>query len=93
MVLLGLNSFTLAPDPSKFVAIARLFNSPAITISLDWAKALASRAAKFGYKITVHSGHGWGYHVHLNGGLGKLSNLHIRVSKSAYDFLVKLLKK
>jgi hypothetical protein len=92
MSFLGISPFALSSDSSKFIAIARLFNSPSITIGLDWAKSLYSKAKGFGYKLTLHSGHGWGYHVHMNGANGKLKNLHIQVSKAAYDYLKKFLK-
>lgn len=92
MSFLGINPFTLALDASKFIAIARLFNTKTVTIGYEWAKHLYYKAIALGYSITLdfpHNGYGW--HIHLNGGNGKLSNLHIQITQAAWDFLWKLL--
>ena len=37
-----------------------------------------------------HGGFTW--HIHLSGSNGKLNNLHIQITKSAWDYLSKLIK-
>ena len=93
MEFLGINPFTLAIDGSKFIAIARLFNTKTVTLAYDWAVKLYDIAKRFGYRITLDSPHnGYGWHIHLNGGNGKFNNLHIQIVKSAWDYLKKIIK-
>ena len=88
MEFLGINPFTLAMDGSKFVAIARLFNTSSITLSYNWATKLYDVARKFGFQISTHTPHGgYSWHIHLSGGNGKLKNLHIQIVKAAWDWL------
>ena len=88
MEFLGINPFTLAMDASKFVAIARLFNTSSITLSYNWATKLYDVARKFGFQISTHTPHGgYSWHIHLSGGNGKLKNLHIQIVKAAWDWL------
>ena len=88
MEFLGINPFTLAMDASKFVAIARLFNTSSITLSYNWATKLYDVARKFGFQISTHTPHGgYSWHIHLSGGNGKLKNLHIQIVKVAWDWL------
>ena len=91
--LLGINPFSLAADPSKFIALSRFFNSPSVTIGLEWAKSLYYKAKALGYKVTLDVPHnGWSWHMHISGSNGKLSNLHIQITKAAYDFLKPIIK-
>ena len=93
MKFLGVNPFSLAKDSSKFIAIAKAFNSKSVTIGKEWAKTLYNRAKSLGYRIVLdfpHGGYGW--HIHLSGANGKLKNLHIQITKTAYDFLRKKLR-
>ena len=93
MKLLGINPFSLAMDSSKFIAIARLFNTKAITIGYDWAVKLYYKAKALGFRISLDSPHsGYTWHIHISGANGKLVNLHIQIAKKAWDYLVKLLK-
>ena len=93
MRLLGINPFSLAMDSSKFIAIARLFNTKAITIGYDWAVKLYYKAKALGFRISLDSPHsGYTWHIHISGANGKLVNLHIQIAKKAWDYLVKLLK-
>ena len=92
MEFLGINPFTLAMDGSKFIAIARLFNTPLVTLSYNWVVKLYEVVKKFGYRITLdypHGGYSW--HIHLSGGNGKFSNLHIQIVKAAWDWLKRIL--
>lgn len=85
---LGINPFSLATNSSKFVAIARLLNSKAITLSYEWAIKLYNKAKAFGYSIELDKPHGgYSWHIHIN----RLSNLHIQITKKAWDYLKKLL--
>lgn len=93
MKFLGVNPFSLAKDSSKFIALARAFNSKSITIGKEWAKTLYNRARSLGFRIVLDSPHGgYGWHIHLSGARGKLKNLHIQITKKAYDFLRKKLR-
>lgn len=93
MKFLGINPFTLTKDTSKFIAIARLFNNKSITLSLDWVKTLYSKAKSLGFKIVIDSPHGgYSWHIHISGSNGRLNNLHIQISKNAYEYLKKILK-
>ena len=88
MEFLGINPFTLAMDSSKFVAIARIFNTKVITLPYGWATKLYDLAQKFGYKISLDTPHeGYTWHIHLSGGNGKYKNLHIQIVKAAWDWL------
>ncbi len=92
MEFLGINPFTLAMDSSKFIAIARLFNTPSVVLCYKWVVKLYDTVKKFGYKITLdypHGGYSW--HIHLSGGNGKLYKLHIQIVKAAWDWLKKIL--
>ena len=92
MKFLGINPFTLAQGSSKFIAIARLFNSKSVTIGVAWAEKIRQQATKYGYKIYVDKPHnGWGYHIHFTGGNGKLNNIHIQITKAAYEAIKKLI--
>lgn len=92
MKLLGINPFSLAVNPSKFVAISRMLSNKTITMGIEWVRNLYDKATQLGYTITLHTAHGgWGYHIHLNGANGKLCNLHIQITKAAYDFLMRIL--
>ena len=91
--LLGINPFTLSMDSSKFIAIAKIFNDKAITISYDWAVKLYSKAKNLGFRVTLDKPHnGYSWHMHLSGSNGKLPNLHIQITKKAWDYISKLLK-
>ena len=93
MNFLGINPFSLAKNSGKFIAIARLFNTKAITICYAWAVKLFDIVRNFGYRIVLdapHSGYTW--HIHLIGGNGKLENLHIQIEKIAWDYLSNLLQ-
>ena len=88
MEFLGINPFTLAMDGSKFIAIARLFNTNTVTLAYNWVTKLYDLARKFGYRISVHTPHGgYSWHIHLNGGNGKFRDLHIQIVKAAWDWL------
>lgn len=90
MEFLGINPFTLAMDGSKFIAIAKLFNTNTITLPYSWATKLYELARRFGYRISTHTPHGgYSWHIHLNGGNGKFRDLHIQIVKSAWDWLKK----
>ena len=93
MEFLGINPFSLTKNSSKFIALARKFNSKSITIGKEWAKILYNRANSLGFRISLdypHGGYGW--HIHLSGANGKLRDLHIQISKTAFDFLRKKLR-
>lgn len=88
MEFLGINPFTLVTDGSKFIAIARLFNTNTITLPYNWATKLYDLAKKFGYRISLDVPHrGYSWHIHLNGGHGKFQNLHIQIVEAAWDWL------
>lgn len=92
MDFLGINPFTLAMNGSKFIATARLFNTPLVTLSYNWVVKLYEVAKRFGYRITLDSPHGgYSWHIHLSGGNGKFSNLHIQIVKAAWDWLKRIL--
>ena len=92
MKFLGINPFSLAMDSSKFIAIARLFNTTAITICYEWAIKLYNTAINLGYKIILHEPHGdYSWHIHLSGANGKLTDLHIQITKAAWDYLQTIL--
>lgn len=93
MKFLGINPFSLAANGSKFIALARLYNSSKITLAYNWAVSLYKKAISLGYKISLDKPHGgYGWHIHLNGDNGKLSNIHIQITKAAWDYLSKLIK-
>ena len=93
MKFLGINPFLLSMNSSKFIAIARLFNTKVITISYDWAVQLYKKAKALGFKITLDSPHnGYTWHIHISGNNGKLDDLHIQIVKKAWDYLATLLK-
>ena len=92
MKFFGINPFALTTNGSKFIALARIFNSKTVTIAYSWAVQLYKAAKKLGYQITLdypHNGYSW--HIHIFGGNGKLSNLHIQITKAAWDYLNKLI--
>lgn len=92
MEFLGINPFTLAMDASKFIAIARLFNTTSVTLSYNWVVKLYDIVKRFGYRIALdypHGGYSW--HIHLSGGNGRLINLHIQIVKAAWDWLKRIL--
>ena len=92
MEFLGINPFNLAMDGSKFIAIARLFNTPLVTLSYNWVVKLYEVVKRFGYRITLdypHGGYSW--HIHLIGGNGGFTNLHIQIVKAAWDWLKRIL--
>ena len=92
MDFLKINPFSLAKNSGKFIAIAKLFNSTAITISYDWAMKLYDIAKSWGYKIILHDPHGgYSWHIHLGGSHGKISDLHIQIGKAAWDYLKNLI--
>ena len=92
MDFLGINPFTLAKNPSTFIAIARLFNNTSIILSYNWVVKLYEIVKKFGYSIILDSPHGaYSWHIHLSGANGKLKNLHIQIVKSAWDWLKQIL--
>ena len=87
---LGINPITLATNPSKFIAVAKLLNSKSIVLGYDWAIELYKIAINFGYKIVLHEPHGdYSWHIHLYGANGKFPNLHIQIVKSVWSFLKK----
>ena len=93
MKALGINPFSVAMNSSKFVAIARLFNSKAVIISYQWAVKLYEKAKYFGFKVSLDRPHGgYTWHIHLSGKNGKLNNLHIQIAKKAWDYLCKIIK-
>ncbi len=93
MEFLGINPFSIVMDSSKFVAMARKFNTKTVTIGYDWAVKLYYQARKFGYKISLDIPHGdYSWHIHVNRLSGKLVNLHIQIVKKAWDYLAELLK-
>lgn len=53
MKFLGINPFTLSMNSSKFIAIARLYNNKAITLSYNWALKLYSKAKSLGFKVSL----------------------------------------
>ena len=92
MEFLGINPFTLAMDGSKFIAFARLFNTPLVTLSYNWVVKLYELAKKFGYKIILdvpHKKYSW--HIHFSGKNGKINDLHIQIVKEAWDWLKQVL--
>ena len=92
MEFLGINPFTLAMDGSKFIAFARLFNTPLVTLSYNWVVKLYELAKKFGYKIILdvpHKKYSW--HIHFSGKNGKINDLHIQIVKAAWDWLKQVL--
>ena len=93
MKVLGINPFTLTANSSKFIALARGYNNVAITLSKNWAFQLYNKAKELGFKISLDEPHGkYGWHMHLSGANGKLSKLHIQITKSAWNYLSKILK-
>ena len=82
MKFLGINSFSLIMDNSKFIAMARVFNAKVIIRSYDWAVKLYSKANELGYRISLDTPHnGYTWHMHISGTNGKLLNLHIQIEK------------
>ena len=93
MNFLGINPFSISMNSSKFIALARLYNSTLVTLSYKWAVSLYKIAKSLGYDIILDEPHGkYEWHIHLIGANGKLSGLHIQIAKSAWDYLSKLLK-
>ena len=93
MKFLGINPFSLVMDNSKFIAMARVFNTKVIIISYDWAVKLYSKANELGYRISLDTPHnGYTWHMHISGANGKLLNLHIQIEKKAWDYIAKLLR-
>ena len=89
---LGINPFTLSMNQSKFIAIARLANNRSITLSYNWAVSLYKKARSLGLKVSLDRPHGgYGWHMHISGANGKLRNLHIQITKSAWDYLAKII--
>ena len=92
MEFFGINPFTLATK-NNFIAIARLFNTRSVTLAYSWAIKLYEIAKKFGYKILLDSPHGgYQWHIHLSGGSGKFSNLHIQITKAAWNYLRSIIR-
>ena len=93
MSFLGINPFNLSMNSSKFIGIARLYNSKSVTLGYNWAISLYNKAKSLGFKVTLDKPHGgYGWHIHLSGSNGKLSNLHIQISKTAWNYLSKHIK-
>lgn len=93
MKFLGVNPFSIVKDSSKFIALARLFNNKSVTLGLEWIKTLYSKAKTFGFKISIDKPHGgYSWHIHISGSNGKLTNLHVQITKQAYDYLKRILK-
>ena len=63
MNFLGINPFALATNRSKFIEIARRYNSKAVTLSYSWAVQLYNKARAFGYKVTFDTPH-QGYDIY-----------------------------
>ncbi len=85
---LGINPFNLSMNSSKFIGIARLYNSKSVTLGYSWAVSLYNKAKSLGFKVMLDKPHGgYGWHIHLSGSNGKLSNLHIQISKAAWKYL------
>ena len=93
LFIVEINPFSLVMDNSKFIAMARVFNTNVIIISYDWAVKLYSKANELGYRISLDTPHnGYTWHMHISGANGKLLNLHIQIEKKAWDYIAKLLR-
>lgn len=80
-------------NQSKFIAVARLANNRSIVLCYDWAVSLYKKAKSLGLKISLDRPHGgYGWHMHISGANGKLRNLHVQITKSAWDYLSKIIR-
>lgn len=90
---LGINPIAFTTNGSKFISLLKQFNSKAVIFNTSWALTMYNKARQLGYRVVLDKPHGgYSYHAHIvKGSGGRISGLHIQLTKAAYDYLRRLI--